>query len=78
MDFRENWYKDEDVKELIKQIHKVMKKYEITKMRFENNEDIERYFSKVTGIMTECKIKNGYSMSGFHLEFNEGRIQINL
>lgn len=78
MDFQKQWYEDKDVKELIQQIYKVMKKYEITKMGFESEEDIETILCYITGEKTEHNIKNGYSMSGFHLEFQLGKVQIDL
>ena len=79
MDFQKQWYEDKDVKDLIQQIYKVMKKYEITKMGFESEEEIVTYLCSIySHTPTEHKITNGYGMNMFHLEFNEGKVQIDL
>ena len=78
MDYQKQWYNDEDVKELMQQVYKVMKKYEITKMKFEGEEDTVKILCNITGKPVEHKITNGYSMNMFHLEFQEGKVKIDL
>lgn len=79
MNFKKQWYEDEDVKEMIKQIHKVMAKYQIEAMGFNSNCNTEKYLCNMyAGDPVEHKIITGYDMGMFHLEFNDGRVQIDL
>ena len=78
-DFKEQWYKDEDVQTMIQQIYKVMEKYKIDAMGFNSNCNIEKYLCNIyAGKPVEHKIITGYDMGMFHLEFNEGQITIDL
>jgi len=78
-DFRKQWYEDDDVKDLIKQIEKVMLKYEIEHMGFNAHEESVKYKCNLyAGEPTEHKVKTGYSVEMFHLEFDEGRMVIDL
>lgn len=78
MNYQEQWYRDEDVKELINQIKKVMKKYNIDKMNFESSVELEKFICSMTGTPTEHTMRTEYYPIMFHLEFQEGRIQIDL
>lgn len=77
-DFNKQWYEDEDVKKLIEQVYKVMEKYKIDAMGINSNCNIEKYICSVTGTPTEHKIITGYDIDMFHLEFDEGRIVVDL
>ena len=77
-DFNKQWYEDEDVKKLIEQVYKVMEKYKIDTMGFNSNCNIEKYIFNFTGKPVEHKIITGYDMGMFHLEFDEGRIVVDL
>ena len=77
--FREQWYKDEDVKDLISQIEKVMLKYEVESMGFNAHEESVKYKCNLyAGPTTEHKVKTGYGVEMFHLEFADGRMVIDL
>ena len=77
--FREQWYKDEDVKDLIRQIEKVMSKYEVESMGFNSHEESVKYKCNLYAEEpTEHKVKTGYNIEMFHLEFADGRMVIDL
>ena len=78
-DFREQWYNDEDVKNMIEQIHKVMEKYKVEAMGFNSNCNVETYLcNRHAGQPVESRIITGYNMGMFHLEFDDGRMIIDL
>lgn len=77
MDFQKQWYEDEEVKKLLEQIEKVMKNFNLDKMNFESNSEINKYIHHMFEKPKEYKIITGYATM-FHLEFDEGRIKIDL
>ena len=79
MNYQEQWYRDEDVKELINQIKKVMKKYNIDKMNFESNiEILKKIYNLHKDKPDEFVKRLDMRTPSFHLEFQEGRVQIDL
>ena len=69
--FEKQWYEDEDVKTMIKQIEKVMNKYDIDRIKFESYIDYVKLFSCNTGKKVNHYIKNGLANS-FELTWDRG------
>lgn len=69
--FEKQWYEDEDVKTMIKQIEKVMNKYDIDRIKFESYIDYVKLFSSNTGKKVNHYIKNGFGNS-FELTWDKG------
>ena len=70
-EFERQWYEDEDVKAMIKQIEKVMNKYDIDRIKFESYVDYVKLFSSNTRKKVNHYIKNGLCNS-FELTWDKG------
>lgn len=79
MNYQEQWYRDEDVKEMINKIEVVMKKFNIDTMKFESNiEILKKIYNLHKDKPDEFVKRLDMCTPSFHLEFQEGRVKIDL